>query len=178
MRSVSFGFDRIVYLVMETTEKPSTMSTAKRKKQRTQAEKVGRRKYIIKIMHRLEAKIDRVDKRTRVIMASLSHYMNPSQDYLSMVVCKDEVDEAILLELSAASSAGWSTTDIAERLAPEFKLDRFRVLRRIKRMNKRLEAEMGRPIAESREHRWVLTRYVQRIWGATKEEMSTAEETA
>jgi hypothetical protein len=156
---------------METVKEPRTMSTAKSKKRRSQAEKVGRRKYMIKMLHRLEAKVDRVDKRTRVIMASLSHYMNPSQDYLSMVVCKDEVDQAIFLELSAASSAGWSTTEIAERLAPESKLDRFQVLRRIKRMNKRLEAEMGRPIAESREHRWVMTRYVQRIWGVTKQEI-------
>ena len=156
---------------METVKEPRTMSAAKRKKRRSQAEKVGRRKYMIKMLHRLEAKVDRVDKRTRVIMASLSHYMDPSQDYLSMVVCKDEVDQAILLELSAASSAGWSTTDIAERLVPDFKLDRFQVLRRIKRMNKRLEAEMGRPIADSREHRWVLTRYVQRIWGVTKQEI-------
>jgi len=150
---------------METVKEPRTMSAAEHKKGRSQAEKVGRRKYMIKMLHRLEAKVDRIDKRTRVIMASLSHYMNPSQDYLSMVVCKDEVDQAILLELSAASSAGWSTTDIAERLAPDFKLDRFQVLRRIKRMNKRLEDEMGRPVAESREHRWVVTRYVQRIWG-------------
>jgi len=156
---------------METVKEPRTMSAAERKKGRSRAEKVGRRKYMIKMLHRLEAKVDRVDKRTRVIMASLSHYMDPSQDYLSMVVCKDEVDQAILLELSAASSAGWSTTEIAERLAPEFKLDRFRVLRRIKRMNKRLEAEMRRPIAESREHRWVMTRYVHRILGATKEEI-------
>jgi hypothetical protein len=156
---------------METVKEPRTMSAAEHKKQRSQAEKVGRRKYMIKMLHRLEAKVDRVDKRTRVIMASLSHYMNPSQDYLSMVVCKDEVDQAILLELSAASSAGWSTTDIAERLAPDFKLDRFQVLRRIKHMNKRLETEMSRPIAESREHRWVLTRYVHRILGATKEEI-------
>jgi len=160
---------------METIEKSDTMSAAEHKKGRSQAEKVGRRKYMIKMLHRLEAKVDRIDKRTRVIMASLSHYMNPSQDYLSMVVCKDEVDQAILLELSAASSAGWSTTEIAERLAPDFKLDRFQVLRRIKRMNKRLEAEMGRPIAESREHRWILTRYVQRIWGATKKEIETEE---
>ena len=128
---------------------------------------------MIKMLHRLEAKVDRVDKRRRVIMASLSHYMDPSQDYLSMVVCRDEVDEAILWELSAASSAGWSTTDIAERLAPEFKLDRFQVLRRIKRMNKRLEHEMDRPLAESREHRWILTRYVQRIWGVTKQEIQS-----
>jgi hypothetical protein len=156
---------------METVKEPRTMSAAKRKRRRSRAEKVGRRKYIIKMLHRLEAKVDRVDKRTRVIMASLSHYMDPSQDYLSMVVCKDEVDQAILLELSAASSAGWSTTDIAERLAPEFKSNRFQVLRRIKRMNKRLEAEMGRPVVESRDHKWVLTRYVQRIWGATKEEI-------
>jgi len=86
-------------------------------------------------------------------------------------VYKDEVDQAILLELSTATSAGWSTTDIAERLLPEYKLNRFQILRRIKRMNKRLEGEIGRPVAESREHRWAMTRYVDRIWGATKEEM-------
>jgi hypothetical protein len=42
-------------------------------------------------------------------------------------------------------------------------------------MNKRLEAEMGKPIAESHEHRWVLTRYVHRILGATKEEIEENE---
>jgi len=91
--------------------------------------------------------------------------------FMPACICKDEVDQAILLELSTASSAGWSTSEIAERIVSDFKLDRFQVLRRIKRMNKRLEYEMGRPIAESREHRWVMTRYVHHIWGATKEEM-------
>ena len=156
---------------METIKETRTISSAEHKRRRSQAEKVGRRKYIIKLLHRLEAKIDRVDKRTRVIMASLSEYMDPGKDYLSMVVCRDEVDQAILWELSTATSAGWSTTEIAERLLPEYKLDRFQVLRRIKRMNKRLEAELGRSVAESREHRWVMTRYVQRIMGATKEEI-------
>jgi hypothetical protein len=160
-----------VHLVMETIKETRTISSAERKRRRSQAEKVGRRKYIIRLLHRLEAKIDRVDKRTRVIMASLREYMDPSQDYLSMVVCRDEVDQAILWELSTATSAGWSTTEIAERLIPEYKLNRFQVLRRIKRMNKRLEAEMGRPVAESREHRWIMTRYIHRIWGATKEEI-------
>jgi len=42
-------------------------------------------------------------------------------------------------------------------------------------MHKRLETEMGRPVAESREHRWILTRYVDRIWGATKEEIEETE---
>jgi hypothetical protein len=156
---------------METIKESSTKSDAKHKRRRSQAEKVGRRKYIIKLLHRLEAKLDRVDKRTRVIMASLIEYMDPGKDYLSMVVCKDEVDQAILWELSTATSAGWSTTEIAERLLPEYKLNRFQVLRRIKRMNKCLEAEMGRPVAESCEHRWVMTPYVHRIMGATKEEI-------
>jgi hypothetical protein len=88
-----------------------------------------------------------------------------------MVVCRDEVDQAILWELSTASSVGWSTTEMAERLLPEYKLNRFQVLRRIKRMNKCLEAEMGRLVAESREHRWVMTRYVHRILGTIKEEI-------
>jgi len=68
---------------METVKEPGTMSATERKKGRSQAEKVGRRKYMIKMLHRLEAKLDRIDKRTRVIMACLSHYMDPSQDYLN-----------------------------------------------------------------------------------------------
>jgi len=129
----------------------------------------------LRLLYRLVTKIHRVDKRTRVIMTSLSGYMDPGRDYLSMVVCRDEVDQAILWELSTASNAGWSTTEIAERLLPEYKLNRFQVIRRIKRMNKRLEAEMGRPVAESREHRWVMTRFVHRICGATKEGIQDME---
>jgi len=64
------------------------------------------------------------------------------------------------------------STRYVERLLPAYKLNRFQVLRRIKRINKRLEAEMGSPVAESRKHRWVMTRYVHRILGATKEEIS------
>ena len=52
---------------------------------------------------------------------------------------------------SASARADWSTTEIAERLLPEYKLNRFQVLRRISQMNKRLQAEMDRPVAESRE---------------------------
>ena len=167
----TFGLDRIVHLVMETIKETRTISSAEHKRRRSQAEKLGRRKYIIKLLHRLEAKVDRVDKRTRVIMASLSEYMDPGKDYLSMVVCRDEVDQAVLWELSTATSAGWSTTEISERLLPEYKLNRFQVLRRIKRMNKRLEAEMGRPVAENREHRWIMTRYIHRIMGTTKAEI-------
>ena len=36
------------------------------------------------------------------------------------------------------------------RLLPEYKLTRFQVLLKIKLRNKRLETEMGRPVAESR----------------------------
>ncbi|MDH5746669.1 MAG: hypothetical protein OEZ21_06930 [Candidatus Bathyarchaeota archaeon] len=167
----SFAPDQLRAVRGRELPKTGTITGAKHRERRSEAEKVGRRKYIIKLLHRLEAKIDRVDKRTRVIMASLSEYMDPGKDYLSMVVCRDEVDQAILWELSTATSEGWSTTEISERLLPEFKLNRFQILRRIKRMNKRLEAEMGRMVAESREHRWVMTRYVHRILGATKEEI-------
>jgi len=54
-----------VHLVMETIEETRTMTAAEHKRRRSQAEKVRRRKYIIKMLHRLERKIDRVDKRTR-----------------------------------------------------------------------------------------------------------------
>ena len=43
-------------------------------------------------------------------------------------------------------------------------------------MNKRLDAQIGKAVAEKRGLCWALTSFAENAWGATKEEISTAEE--
>lgn len=62
---------------------------------------------------------------------------------------------------------GLFPNDVTARL-PQFRLNRFQVLRRIKAMNRRLEKEIGQHITEKRGHRWALTGFAVDIWGEEK----------
>jgi len=44
------------------------------------------------------------------------------------------------------------------------------VLRRIQRMNKRLDQEIAQKVAEKQGHKWALTSFARGAWGQTKEE--------
>jgi hypothetical protein len=50
-------------------------------------------------------------------------------------------------------------------------LDRFKVTRRIKAMNRRLRKELGCEAAEKVSHRWVLTEFMIDKWGCEKEDI-------
>ena len=50
-------------------------------------------------------------------------------------------------------------------------VDRWRVTRRVQRMNKRLGKELGQALAEKRGHRWVMTCFVRGILGLTQQEV-------
>ena len=111
-----------------------------------------------------------MEKRQRIILDALGQLTLPSKDFLTLVVCKDEVDVAILNQLYQAGHKGLYPVAVAERLS-EYGLSRFLVSHRIKRMNKTLEKELDQLVAEKRGWRWALTRTVYEIWGATKEEI-------
>jgi len=64
----------------------------KRERRRTRAEKVGRLKYIIQRIGRLERKIDEIGLRTRTMMAGLREWMSFRPSYVQKVACQDEVD--------------------------------------------------------------------------------------
>jgi len=54
--------------------------------------------------------------------------------------------------------------DLAARLI-EFRVKRHQVSRRILRMNKRLEREIGEKLAEKRGWHWTLTSFAMDVWG-------------
>ena len=66
--------------------------------------------------------------------------------------------------LFEAGSPGLLPKDLASRL-DSFKVARHQVSRRILRMNKRLEKELGEYVAEKRGWHWALTHFATETWG-------------
>lgn len=152
---------------MESTAETSQ----KRKKRRAPWQKYGKMRYIYRHIKQIENALDRMEKRQRIILDALGQLTMPSRDFLTLVVCKDEVDTAILNQLYEAGPRGLYPVVIAENL-PEYGLTRFMVTYRIQRMNKRLKKELDQVVAEKRGWRWSLTKTVYDIWGATREEIN------
>jgi hypothetical protein len=142
------------------------------RKRRSRAEKVGRLKYIIELQHRILRQLSIMQTTQRYIIEGLDigGYLQFHQPYIEKVCCKGEIDIAILDELFRAGEGGILPKDIALNLK-EYGLDRWQVLRRIKRMNKRLEKEIAKKIAEKRGHRWALTNFAYKAWKQTYEEL-------
>ena len=137
----------------------------KRERRRTRAEKVGRLKYIIQRIGRLEQKIDGIDLRTRTMMAGLREWMSFKPSYIQKVACQDELDVEIIERLFQADDWGVLPSVIANDLS-SYGLKRWDVTRRIQRMNKKLKRELGKLVAEKRGHRWALSSFMRDAWNA------------
>lgn len=148
----------------ETTQFP--------KKRRSQAEKVGRLKYIIELQHRIlrQLSIMRTTQRYIIEGLDIGGYLQFDQPYIEKVCCRDEVDTAILKEMFQAGEGGILPKDIALNLK-EYELDRWQVLHKIQRMNKHLVEEIAKKVAEKRGHKWALTNFAYKAWKQTYEEL-------
>ena len=74
--------------------------------------------------------------------AGLRELFMLGEDYVSMVACEDEIDVALLNALREAGVAGRQSGELAVQLD----IDHRQVSRRIHRMNKRMEQEIGENI--------------------------------
>lgn len=156
--------------VLRATEKSESSATKPVKKRRTRAEKVGRRKYIIQLIKRLDRKIDKIDLRTRQMMAGLHEWMNFEANYIEEVVCRDQVDSVLIARLIQAGEGGISPSEIVRDM-PQYGLKRWDVTRRIQRMNKKLTKELDKKVAEKRGRKWAATSFAFKVWGLSKEEV-------
>jgi len=59
-------------------------------RRRSKAEKVGRLKYIIELLKRLERQISEIDVRTRTLMAGLREWISFEPSYIQKVACEGE----------------------------------------------------------------------------------------
>jgi len=113
-----------------------------------------------------------VEKQLQIVLNCLAPFLEIDSDYLVSVVCLDEGDRALLDYLRGKGSIGITPTEAcAAKELERFRFKRFHITRRIQRMNKRLKEDIGKPVAASYNRRWVITRFAQRAFNATKEEI-------
>lgn len=79
------------------------------------------------------------------------------------MICRDEVDLAIVNVLLDVGSEGLLPKEIAARLV-KYKVSRWHVSRRLVRMNKRLKKEVGQIVAERRGWKWAATSFMNENW--------------
>jgi len=144
------------------------------KRRRTQAEKVGRIKYIVYKLGRLERQLKLIDDRTKTLVQGLHDFMQFEKGYVEDVICRDDVDKLILQVLLEVGNAGILPSQLSAKLS-RYHMDRWRVTRRIQRMNKRLRKELGQSVAEKRGHRWAMTSFMHETWGSKMEEIREEE---
>jgi hypothetical protein len=153
----------------EATQNSAQLTLKTPKKRRTQAEKVGRLEYIIRSILRLERRVKRIDSRTRLMEKGLQDFMIFEKDYVAKVVCRDEVDEDILQRLLEVGDNGLLPSELAASLQTK-RLKRWDVTRRIQRMNKKLQGELGQNVAEKRGHHWAMSSFMRSVFSATVKE--------
>ena len=143
---------------MEKRLESAQNGSKKPKKRRSEEEKVGRRKWIVRTLKRMEDRQKRIDRRTRMLAAGLRELFILGEDYVSMVACQDEIDVAILSALREAGATGRQSGELAAQLD----IDHRDVSRKIYRMNKRMEQEIGENIIQKRGHKWNLIPQLRR----------------
>jgi hypothetical protein len=162
---------------MMMAEKTAQTAGSKPKKRRTQAQKVGRLVYISQLEERILKLILQLLTGQCYMIDGLSigGYLVYDKPFVEHVVCRDDFDKAILVELHHAGYSGVLPKDIANALR-DYELNRFQVLRRIQHMNKLLEERMAKKVAEKHGHKWALTEFTREAYDKSKGELSQKEE--
>lgn len=148
---------------MNSQKKPEN----RRKKRRTQ---LARKIDLMRNEFRLELK--RIRQELRILTHTLAPIYAMDEAYITKIVCDDEGDEALLEALISAGQKGITPSEISQNPQfAKFQFQPYHVTRRLQRMNKRLDHELGKKVAEVYHRRWMITRFVQASWNATKEEI-------
>jgi hypothetical protein len=158
-----------VHFVMEASEKPvqnQEKDEEKQPKKRSQADKVGKLKYLLQ----KDQKLDKDIAEIRVMLSTLLEGMESSLHYdqprIEKLACEDELDKEILQTLYEAGSPGLLPKDVAIKLA-RFNITRHHVRRRLLRMNRRLQKKIKKSVVEQRGWHWALTSFALEAYGAT-----------
>jgi hypothetical protein len=177
-----------VHFEKEANDKPvqNTSISAQKapKTKRSQANKVGKLKYLLAKDKKLDRDVAEIKLLLRVIFAGLKDSLHFEKSLIEEAACEDEVDKAILQLLFEAGAPGMLPKDIAAKLA-EFKVARNQVTRQIVRMNKRLAKELGSAVVERRGWCWAMTSFGVDAYNASEKDLlaesvnlqNTSEET-
>lgn len=159
---------------MEASEEPvqkmGVSAPKEVKKKRSQADKVGKLKYLLAKDKKLDRDVAEIKLLLRVIFAGLKDSLHFEKSLIEETACCDEVDRATLQLLFEAGAPGMLPKDIAAKLA-EFKIARHQVTRRIVRMNKRLAKELDSAVVERRGWCWAMTSFGLDAYKASEKDL-------
>ena len=138
-------------------------------KKRSQADKIGKHKYEIQRLDRIEGKLQRIEQMQRIIFHGLGDYFHFQRPLVEKVACQSEMDVAVASLIFEAGSGGILAKDIAARL-PQYSLEKHKVLRIVNRVNRNVQDAFGRRIIEKRGKKWAFTDFGVEVWGKTEED--------
>ena len=147
------------------------------KKGRSQAEKMGKFRYMYRRIERVEAEVRRlrveVISHLEVVLNKLDPLLDQvSSDFVVDVVCEDEADVFLVDYMRSKGDGGITPSEASAAVElKRFRFKPYHVTRRVQRMNERLRKKLGKNFAESYMRRWVLTSFVERSFGLSKEEV-------
>jgi len=164
----------IVYIVSGGLLEVLTAKAASNvKRRRSPEQKYGKYKWIRMLIRRNSREIREIKRMLRGLSLGLSHLMDFDSDYLVNVVCRDSRDRAILDVLRAAGSDGLPPKKIHARVR-RYGLKYHHITRRVKRMNKRMQSEIGERVADKVGRSWALSDFMLRNWSVKTKEIHTA----
>jgi hypothetical protein len=153
-----------VQFVMEDSDSSVQNAEKPMKNKRSQADKVGKHKYELQRLNRIEKRLDSIDRKLDRIEFGIKPSLVYKKGDIEEIACKDEVDKEILQALFEAGSPGLLPKDIAMKLT-RFKITRHHVSRRLGRMNQRLQKRLNEAVAEQRGWHWALTSFALNAYG-------------
>ena len=142
------------------------------KRRRSPEEKYGRYKWIRMLVRRNSEEIREIKRMLKGLSLGLSHLMDFDSEYLVNMVCHDSRDHVILDALRAAGSDGLSPKQIHAKVR-RYGLKYHHITRRIKRMNKGMENEIGERVADKVGRNWALSDFMFRNWSVKMDEIET-----
>ncbi|MFQ6114359.1 MAG: hypothetical protein ACE5NG_09780 [bacterium] len=140
----------------------------KAKKPRPIWMKKGSYKYLLQLLHSIKRDLSDLRKTQRHMAKGLEHEFLFDEDYIRDITCSDEIDQAILNILRHAPDSGILPRDIAREVQG---VTPWQVTLRMRRMNKRLDKQIGQKVAEKRGLQWALTSFAEAASELTREEI-------
>jgi hypothetical protein len=139
-------------------------------KRRSQADKIGKHKYEIALLHRIEDRQIRNERMMRIIIQGFSDYFRFDRPLVEKVCCESDMDLAVVSAVYEAGSVGILAKAIAPRF-PQYRLEKHKILRIIIRVNKNAVDAFDKPLVEKRGKKWAFTDFGVEIWGKTKKDL-------
>jgi len=124
------------------------------------------------LIRRNSKELREIKRMLKGLSLGLSHLMDFDSEYLVNMVCRDSRDEILLDVLRAAGPNGLSPKEIHFKVR-RYGLKYHHITRRIKRMNKRMQTEIGEQVADKVGRNWALSSFILRNWSAKPSEIET-----